>query len=359
MTLLDRYISKQFLFILFFALIAFTTVFIIVDLIENLDDLISQQVPLGVAIELYLYSLPFMVILILPVAMLLASLFSVGNMSRHNEIVAMKSAGISLYRILLPLFVIGFLMSLVALAFGEYVVPPASERYAYLNDQYLEKHREAWRKRIDQPFVRDQQNRLVSMRYFNTARNIGYFVSIRKFKDQTLLFRIDSRKITWQDSTWVLDRGYIRNFDDGHETATAFTNYKLDDTNLVPEDFARFLKEPEQMSYKELSLFIKEVERNGSKPDRWLVDLYLKIAIPFANLIIVLFGAPLSSPKRRGSTATGFGISLAICFIYFGIVKTAQAMGQAGTLDPLFAAWIANIIFAIAGVIVLVKATRT
>jgi len=109
------------------------------------------------------------------------------------------------------------------------------------------------------------------------------------------------------------------------------------------------------MSYWELKQFINNIRRNGGNPDRWLVDLYLKIAFPFANFIILLFGAPLASRKTRSGPAVSFGISLFICFLYFGIIKVAQTFGHNGTLPPFIAAWLGNIIFGIGAVYILFK----
>ena len=358
MKILDRYISRRFLSILLFALIAFIAIFVIVDLVERLDAFIDRRVPKTVIIQFYIYYMPYIIVLTLPIAMLLASLFSIGNLARQNEIVAMKSSGISLYRILAPIFIIAFAISWGALAFGEKVVPEASARRAQIIDEYLEKHRAAWRKRIKDIYMTDSLGRKISMKYYDAARDVGYTVSIRTLAGDSLLHRIDARKMTWEDSVWVLHNGSERTFPENPQKTRLFVRKVLADENLRPQDFRKILKQPEEMSFKELKAFIEEVKKNGGRPERWLVDLYLKIAVPFANFIIVLFGAPLSSPKRRSGTATGFGISLAICFIYFGIVKFTQTLGHNGHLPPMLAAWLANIIFAVAGVVVLIKAPK-
>lgn len=358
MTILDRYIVRRFTAVLIFSLVAFISIFIIVNFIEKLDDFLDQNVPKNLIAEYYLYQLPYIIVLTLPVAMLLSSLFSVGKMSRDNELTAIKAAGISLYRTLAPLFGIGLLVSLFALAFSEWVVPPASARVSYITDEYLEKHRQRWRKRINDVILQDDLGRRISMRYFDAANNIGQTVSIRRLQERTLIHRIDARTIKWEDGVWVLYEGFERTFEGEKETAIPFERRVLPGLTLTPEDFSRPLKKPEEMSYSELERFITEVRRNGGEAQRWLVDLHLKLAIPFANLIIVLFGAPLSSPKRRSGTAMGFGISLAICFIYFGITKSAQTMGQNGSLQPLLAAWIANIVFAFSAMVVMAKVPK-
>lgn len=358
MRILDQYLSRKFLGVIFFALVAFITIFVVVDLVEKLDAFIKHDVPSIIIMKFYLYSMPYIVVLTLPVAMLLASLFSTGDMARRNEITAMKTSGLSLYRILLPIFIISFIISLFAMVFGEYVVPRASEKREYLNDEYLEKERESWRKRINNVYMRDDQDRRISMRYFHAATLTGSRVSIKKFNGEELVYRLDAQKIVWADSQWVIYNGYERTFANGQETAEPFEQKILENENLRPKDFAKVLKRSEEMSYKELKAFIHEIKINGGNPDQWLVDLYLKISVPFASFIIVLFGSPLSSQKRRGGAMSGFGISLAICFVYFGIIKTFQTMGHNGHFHPLFAAWIANIIFAVGGIVALIKAPK-
>jgi len=358
MTILDKYISKKFLGVVIFALIAFISIFVVVDLVEKLDTFIKHDVPNFIVFKFYLYSMPFIIVVTLPVAMLLASLFSIGNLARRNEIIAMKSSGLSLYRILLPMFIISFIISTGALVFGEYVMPGASEKREFITDEYLEKEKESWRKRINNLYMQDDRGRRISMRYFHATKQTGYKVSIKKFKDQELVFRLDARKMAWEDSIWVLYDGYERTFIDDTETALSFKQKVLQDENLTPKDFAKILKSAEEMSYKELKAFINEVRTNGGDPNQWLVDLNLKVSVPFASFIIVLFGAPLSSRKRRGGAMTGFGISLAICFVYFGIVKTFQAMGHNGHIQPFFAAWIANIIFGLGGIFALIKVPK-
>ncbi len=358
MTILDRYLLRKFAGVLVFALLAFICIFLIVDGIEKLDTFIDKEVPAGIVIRLYLYYIPYIITLTLPVAMLLASLFSVGSMAKQNEIIAQIASGLSLYRILAPLLIFSLLISLGAFWFGETVVPRASAARSGIVDEHIEKQREVWRKRVNNVYARDAQERRISMRWFDTVQNTGHRVNIRKFKGLETQIHIYAARMSWEDSTWILYDGVERSFMEGVEIVNTFSRLELLDENLKPDEFAKVLKKPEEMSYGELKTFIAEVERNGGDPNHWLVDLYLKIAIPFANFIIVLFGAPLSSPKRRSGTATGFGISLAIAFFYFGIVKTAQSMGQNGLLPPLFAAWSANVLFFLGGIWVLLKAQK-
>jgi lipopolysaccharide export system permease protein len=194
------------------------------------------------------------------------------------------------------------------------------------------------------------------MRDFNAATNTGNMVSVRHYEDQNSQ-PLDARGSRGR-SNWCFTMVIQRVFRDSSEQAVPFTRMVIDSTSLLPQDISRFFNQPEEMSSTELRQFIQEVKRNGADPNRWLVDLHLKYAIPLANLIIILFGAPLASKKSRGSATAGFGLSLIVVFIYFGMVKTSQAMGQNGVLPPLVAAWLANISFAAAGLAVLVKTAK-
>ncbi len=357
MVILNKYISRKFLQILLFAIVGFLSIFIIVDLIENLDTFIKYNYPTTAVIEYYINYIPFILILILPVAMLISALFSVGAMARQNEIVAMKAAGISLYRVFLPIFVIAILVSFLAMGIANFLVPRATERQTDLRERYEENRPR--QRRLDNIYIRDEQDRRISMRYYNVTNNVGNTVSIRTFQGDSLYSRIDAKKIMWQDSVWKLETGYERIFTHDGEIAIPFKERIFKNATLRPENIAKQLKIPEEMSYGELKDFIREVERNGADPDRWRVDLYLKIALPFANFIIVLFGSPLSSSQtRRSGAAKGFGISLAVTFIYFGILKTTQAMGHNGKIEPMLAAWFANIVFGVIGLYVLLRARK-
>ncbi len=357
MLILDRYISRKFTMILLFAIVGFLSIFVIVDLIENLDRFIDNNYPTPTVVEYYLNYIPFILVLVLPVAMLISALFSVGGMARQNEIVAMKAAGMSLYRIFLPLFIIALLVSLAAIGIANYLVPRTSERMTDLKEQYEDK--KPRNMRLENVYIRDEQDRRITIRYYNVARQSGNTISIRSFVGDTLVGRIDAKKITWQDSVWILETGYERHFSKDGESAVAFDNRTFRNSTFLPDNIAKQLKIPEEMSYAELKDFIREVERNGADPDRWRVDLYLKISLPFANFILVLFGLPFSaSQTRRSGAAKGFGISLAVTFIYFGMLKTTQAMGHNGKIEPMLAAWFANIAFGLIGAYVLLKTRK-
>lgn len=141
MQILDKYLIKQFSFVLLFSLVAFWIIFLVVDLVEHLDNLLDKHASLFLITKYYLYYTPYIVVLALPVATLLSCLFSLGQLAKHNELTAMKSSGISLYRILLPLFVFSFLMSLLTMVTGGSIVPITYQKMMEVKNVEIEKGR--------------------------------------------------------------------------------------------------------------------------------------------------------------------------------------------------------------------------
>ena len=130
------------------------------------------------------------------------------------------------------------------------------------------------------------------------------------------------------------------------------------DLKFKPESLLELQKKPEEMSYFELETFIIEMTSIGAEVRKWIVELYLKISYPFANFIIILFGAPIAARKRRSGNAVGIGISLLICFVYFLFIRIGQVMGHQGSLSPWFGAWLGNIIFGAAGLYTLITSRK-
>ena len=358
MTILDRYLIRKFLFNLFFSTIAFVVIFLVVDLIENADKFIDRDTGLAKVLLYYGYYIPYIISLTLPVSMLLACLFALGGMSQHNEIVAQKSAGISLYRIFMPLFGLALIISVLSGFFDEMVVPEANERRMDLYRYDIQHNPRNESTRRNNIFLQDSKNRKVSIAFFNGATNEALNVSLQYFDGATLIRRVDAKKMRWIDQHWVLFDAVERVFEDTIEKVINYAEWAPGDFEFKPENLLELQKQPEEMSYSELKVFIADMQRIGAVVRKWLVELHLKISYPFANFIIILFGAPIASRKRRSGTAVGVGISLLVCFIYFLFIRTGQVLGHQGTLSPILGAWMGNIIFGAAGIYTLLKTRK-
>ena len=356
MKLLDKYLIKKFVLNLIFGQIAIIVVFLVIDLVENVDKFIDKGAEIYIVVLYYIYFIPHIISLTLPIIMLLATLFSIGNMTKNNEVVAQKSAGVSLYRIFTPLFILGFIISIFAGIFSETIVPWASQNKHDIYRYEIKKNPRNIGKNRNNIYIQDSENCKASVGFFNGVKNEAQRVSLFYFDGPVLQKRIDAKTMLWQDQKWVLKNVVERRFENSNEKIVNYPKITISDLRFKPENLLELQKKPEEMSYVELDKFINELNAIGAEAKKWIVELYLKISYPFANFIIVLFGAPLAARKRRGGNAVGIGISLLVCFIYYFFVHTGRVLGHQGALPPLFAAWLGNIIFIFAGFFTLVKA---
>ncbi|MFC2133254.1 LPS export ABC transporter permease LptG [Bacteroidota bacterium] len=357
MKILDKYLIKQFVQTIIFGLVAFLLLFIVIDMMENLDDFIDQDVPNNLIWEYYLVFIPEIVRLMLPVAVLLASLFTIGKMSNLSELTAIRAGGVSFYRLMVPFLVVALLISLFAIYFGGYIAPMANKHKVYIEQNYMKKGLVPAGTNI---FFQDTKTRIVNIFYFDTYNNQANKVSIQEF-DSTditrMLSRIDAARMR-HDSTksaWTLFDGVKRQFTDEGEIAVHFKTLEIDNLNFSPDDVIKKQRKPEEMSLGELNNYAKEQLRTGNNPTRIFIEYHSRIAFSFTSLVVVLFGLPISANKRKGGLAIQFGISLLITFVYLVFLKMFQAFGKNGVLDPILTAWIANIIFLVAAVINIIR----
>jgi lipopolysaccharide export system permease protein len=157
---------------------------------------------------------------------------------------------------------------------------------------------------------------------------------------------------------WVLINGTVREFDGDAQRLTTFGRLPLGRLSITPADIEEKQRKPDEMNYVELREFIRNQERAGQDTSRWMVDFHNKIAFPFASVIVVLFGVPFASIKRRGGLAIDFGVCVAVTFLYLGFMKTSHVFGYNGDLNPLLTAWLANIIFFVLAIINLARVEK-
>jgi len=290
--------------------------------------------------------------------MLLSCLFTLGSMSQHNEIVAQKSAGVSLYRIFTPLFILAFVISIGAGLFSEFVVPWTNQERLDLYRYEIKKHPRNKGTKRNNIYLQDVSNRKISIAFFNGRTNEAKKVSLQYFDGRQLVKRIDAKTMNWYENSWVLHDVIERVFEDTVVMTSKYDQLVQTDLKFKPESLLELQKKPEEMSFFELKTFIKDMTTIGAEVRKWIVELYLKISYPFANFIIILFGAPIAARKRRSGTAVGIGISLLICFVYFLFIRMGQVMGHQGTLSPWLGAWLGNIIFGTAGLYTLITSRK-
>jgi lipopolysaccharide export system permease protein len=319
---------------------------VVVDLFERLDTFIDHEVPMLTVVQYYVGTLPYLFILTLPVATLIGVLFSLGGMARRNELIAMTATGVSLYRILTPVLIIGVIISLLGLAFTVEIVPRGNS-----NSRVIYDHEIKGRPIISGASRRDLNYLGSGGRYFLIRKyngNVGRMddVVVQQFADGTLVHRIDAESAVWKDEEWVFENGFIRRFgEDGVAAAEPFRERRFPEIQERPDDFLRIVKDPDEMTLPELREYMRRTELSGGDATKLQVDRHMRYSFPFASFIVILLGAPLTGAIRRGGHALGFGLALLVGFVYYVLLEFGKTFGYNGTFTPLAAAWLPNFVF--------------
>ena len=358
MRLLDRYILREQLISLFMGLLFFTSVFIIVDIFEKLDTFIDNHVPWHTVATYYAISIPGIVVQVLPMAMLLACLLALGQIGRHNELTAMQAAGIGIGRIALPLWALAATVSVLVFVVNEVALPALNARKLQIYRVDIKKQSlEGASVRTNLAYL-GREGRTFLIRTYNIPTREMREVVIQEISQHTLTGRIDAESARWENGRWVFRRGFVRRFDREGEHAAEFKELVIPGLMETPDDFAKAEEDPAALSYWELQNYIGRLRQSGSRVQKYLVELYLKVAFPLTNLIVVVIGTALALRVRRGGLAVSFGLSVFISFIYYAFIRTGQALGHQGALPPVVAAWMGNVFFAALALELLRRARR-
>jgi len=343
---LDRYVVREFtrLFLLFVT--AAPLLFILGDVMDNLDKHIARGVGAPRVALSYVYQLPLFVLYSLPIASLIAAVFTVGNMTKYSEVTAAKAGGVSFFRLFASLPVLGILVTIVGLGLSELV--PVTNR---LREEVLGLRTRQRQSRND--FVyRSADGRAFVIRQLHVASSMINGIAMEREGNEPEIpsehATAASAKYT-EGEGWTFGDGQLRLFyGPDTERTYEFESLRIPSFTETPEQLLAIQKDPENMGYAELGRFIQISQRSGGRPLKLIVARAQKISIPVATLVIILFAMPLATSTARGGSAYGIGISLAITIFYLMLFKVAGALGASGALPGVAAAWIPNALFAIA-----------
>src|SRR5437016_3433384 len=360
MTTLDRYVLREWAKVFFLATFGFPLLVFVIDLADNLEKYTSGGVSKGHLALSYVCYLPETVTLVLPVAVLFAVVFTVGALDRHSELTAAKASGISFHRVIRPLLAASVVAVLADVGLTE-LAPVTSSRRAEL---------------LGQKQIRSDQfrNNFVYRADGGWVYAIGGLELARHAMRDLIMERegtgpeyptivIAAPQASYDTARrargWTLTKGTVHYLlGPGRETAFTFDRLATRDLRETPVDLLAEPKAPDEMRYAELGRYIDALARSGSDTKKLRVERALKLSVPFACIIIALFGAPLAISTPKSGAAWGVAVCLATTFVDLLMFQLSKAVGAGGVLPPSFAAWVPNFVVGAAAVWLL-KNART
>jgi lipopolysaccharide export system permease protein len=352
---LDKYVFSEFWKIFITTALGFPILVIVIDLTDQLGKYLARNIPARQIALSYLYWIPESMFMVLPAAVLFATVFSIGAFTRHSEITAAKASGISFYRLILPIFAGSALVMLLALGIGE-LVPITSKKRSELLEEKKFSNGSA---RFNFVFAGDG-GRVYKVASLDVERQRMDNLEIERKGNgrEYATTLLTSRTAAYNPGRgWTLSQGVLHILpDSAHDMALKFDSARDRGFSESPLELTASTPDPSNMRFKELQRYIRAQERSGAEVDELKVELALKIAIPVTCVIIVFFGAPLATSTQRGGTAYGIAISLATTVFFLMLIQLTKAVGESGAMPPYLAAWIPNLIFGLMGIVLLARA---
>ncbi|MBI4799440.1 MAG: LPS export ABC transporter permease LptG [Desulfarculus sp.] len=350
MRILAQYMSREFLKLFGILVMGFVAIYTIFDFIEKADNFAHAGVPTSAMLSFFLLQVPEITSLMVPVAVLMSTVITLGLMGKRNELVAVKSSGVSLFRFSLPILLTALAMTMAVALLNETILPRTKAKTNYIWDVLVEK-------RPDKIFLKEKfwykgQNSIYRVGFYDPeTQSLADVVYYRFDKDFNLAMRVDARRVRYLGGRWVFFSGLMQQrLAGGGYSGQAFEEQVVD-LPEKPHDFTKLSKPSEEMSFGELVRFVKKIEDEGYDSRRYRVDLQSKLSFPFVCLIMALVGVPLALFKERGQyLAAGVVLGLGVALLYWISFSYMRSIfGYTGVLPPFLAAWLPNGIFSLLG----------
>ncbi len=356
MRILDRYITRSIVTSFFSTILIFSFLYILIDIASNLNELIDRKVPVEILLNYYLSFFPIIIVQTASIACLISVLLTFSHLNQNNEIIVLRSSGLSFWKIVRPAITFSIIVSAFIFWVNERYVPQASFSSNEIRNENIilrADTEEKKRDKIQNLTFYGLKNRLYFIDSFDPNNYDLEGITILGQDDrQNLQEKIIALKGKWTGIAWKFIQCHMTAYDPANPTAeevVTFHEEKLMDIRETPKDFLRQRLDVNSMNIRQLYDYIDRFSNSGAAKalNNLRVDFHQKIAFPFSNIVIILVGLPLSlmTGRRKAMTFSSLGIAIAIGFLFYVFNAVGIALGKSEALDPMVAAWIAPAAF--------------
>lgn len=351
----DSYVIRRLFSITLFVLLVLIFIFIMIDFSENSDDFTDRGAEMSeIWNDYYLNYIPEMIRLVIPVAVFSACLFLTGQLTERLEITALKAAGVSLYRLIVPYLIFAAITASVISIMDAFVIPVSNRERIAFEERFIKQKSE----RIDRNdiFRELDKNSVLQVNYYDDKQNTAYQVRILKFEGQSLKRLTTATNMSWreEEKEWhmvsVRDRFYA-------DSGFTDKRYPSIDTTLtvLPQDLSRTTSDMYQLTYREATDYLASIERSGAGGINIpKVQFYGRLAYPASIIVVVIIGFAIAAVRRRGGKGIYIALGLTISYLYLAFMKIAEPFGAYGSVPPEVAATLPHIFFFAAGILMLI-----
>jgi lipopolysaccharide export system permease protein len=335
------------------SLLTFFSLYIIIDLFAHLDEILKQQVSLIILKQYYLAYLPIIFVQVTPIACLVATLYTFAKLNRNNEIIAMRTSGLSILEIAKTAIIFGVMVSVFVFWVNDRLVPPSLalvENIKVQMETEAKKPQEKEQGAINNLSMYGSKNRLFFVNKFYPQTNtMEGIVILEHDEQQNITKKIVANKGVYKDGLWRFYQSITYNFDKNGQIKGE-PQYFQEEIMAIPETPQEFLNQRQHtdfMTIAQLDDYIWKLSKSGASTviRNLRVDLYQRFTSPFTSIIIILLGVPFSMQmKKRATGMASFGLSIMLGFLYYVLNAVSIALGKAGILMPILSSSLVHII---------------
>lgn len=356
MSCLHKYWVKE--FIKFFSIIQsmILVLFVFIDYLSRMDKFLNSDLSLLGALGYVLLKVPFMFVQLTPASILLTTIIVFGMMNRNNELLAIRSSGISIYYLVKPAIATGLLFAALMFFLGETIIPVSMAKANYIRYHVLKKRDNVYSSRKD--IWIKTENKLAHINFYDPVHQSVAGITVTSLgKDFSFESRIDAQKGYYIDGKWIFENI----IEQVHNKNSMDYDVQLYDKKSIPlsikpEDLGEISKKSNEMSFFELKKYVQKVEGEGYDATTYKVDLNGKIAFPFICIIMVLTGAATGMRSFvKENIPVAIAIGVVIAFLYWILYGFCLSLGYGTILPPIISAWAANLFFLCFGVLYLMN----
>jgi lipopolysaccharide export system permease protein len=358
MSIIGRYLVKE--TAKFFSVILVTVIFIFlaVDFFEKIDNFIEAGLPLFKILLFFQFRIPFVIAQMAPVGLLLSISIVVGLMNKNNELIALRSSGVSPFVVLRSILAIASACGVLLFILSDQIVPTT-----------ISKANRIWYGEVKKKSMVTTEEKNIWIKGYRSITHIRYYNQTSRMMSGVSLYffdasfrlqrRIDAESGIFRDGKWILKEvmEQKREPNDGDDAyRIRFFPEREEPLEFLPEDLMRAAKKSEEMNFMELLAYIREVEYEGYDASHYRVDLQAKVAFPFVCLILALLAVGIGfKRKAREAISVSIAYGLGVTFLYWIFYSFCLSLGYGGMLPPFVAAWIANFVFFALAVLLLMN----
>ncbi len=360
--ILDKYIIKKFLFTFFFMVLIFSAVAIVFDFSEKVDDFISQPVTkMQIIKEYYINFLPWINSILTPLYALITVVFITSRLASNSEIIAVLSAGISFYRLLVPYVVASFFLAVFHLFALHYWVPEGNKTLKAFENKYIFKKNIRARSSKVHMFISPDTK--IFMGYYRKKDSTGLDFKMEKFDNNRLVYLLEAPRIKLYKSPnhWRIKDYVIRKIGaKGEEKLIPGKGRHIDTMlNMTPEDFILVTNAKEMMTTAELNDYIEVQKMKGIGNTRlYEIEKYRRTTEPFTIIILTILGVAIVGRKVRGGMGLHLALALSLGAMFIFLTKVSITFATNVAFSPLLGVWIPNLFFIMLTLILLHRAQQ-